>query len=257
MPRYNTPQRYQVGEWWIGRKPGSPAWHRCRYNTETQQTERISLRTVDYAEAKQRLDQWFIESHRPQSEPLTEISLAAVVGRYLSEHAAHTPSAKTALIHASIWLDYWQDAALSELTPPKQREFHAALKSQGKSESYIQRSIATIQAAVNFAWKNGEIAAPVYFLKLPKQSGKPMGRPIERAELRALLAASPAEHLQRYIKTLMATAARPDAVLDLNSRQIDFQRGLINLNPAGRQQTKKYRPTVRLPARYADDIQRD
>ena len=35
---------------------------------------------------------------------------------------------------------------------------------------------------------------------------------------------------------------------DLHQSQIDVERGLIELNPPGRAQTKKYRPTVKLPS---------
>jgi integrase len=54
--------------------------------------------------------------------------------------------------------------------------------------------------------------------------------------------------MQAFMLWTIATAARPEAVLALHSRQIDFQNGLIHLNPPEREQvTKKYRPVVRLP----------
>ena len=44
------------------------------------------------------------------------------------------------------------------------------------------------------------------------------------------------------------TGARPEAVLELHSRQINFEDGLVHLNPPGHEQVaKKYRPVVRLP----------
>lgn len=46
---------------------------------------------------------------------------------------------------------------------------------------------------------------------------------------------------------MIATAARPDAVLDLTFDRCDFERRLIILNPDSREQTKKHRPTVRMP----------
>src|SRR5262249_1692719 len=43
------------------------------------------------------------------------------------------------------------------------------------------------------------------------------------------------------------TWARPEAICDLNVRtQVDFERGLVNLNPPGRRQNRKYRSTIRL-----------
>jgi integrase len=40
------------------------------------------------------------------------------------------------------------------------------------------------------------------------------------------------------------TMARPEAILELTRFQLDFESRLVRLNPEGRRQTKKYRPTV-------------
>jgi integrase len=45
----------------------------------------------------------------------------------------------------------------------------------------------------------------------------------------------------------LGTGARPEAVLDLHASQIDLEAALIVLNPPGQRQTKKHRPTVKLP----------
>ena len=52
----------------------------------------------------------------------------------------------------------------------------------------------------------------------------------------------------------LGTAARPHAALDLQSGRIDVDRGLVELNPIGRMQTKKHRPTVKLPPALKDDV---
>lgn len=55
------------------------------------------------------------------------------------------------------------------------------------------------------------------------------------------------EHLFRYTLMALNTWARPEALFELNvSEQVDFENGLINLNPKGRAQNNKYRPTIRL-----------
>jgi integrase len=43
---------------------------------------------------------------------------------------------------------------------------------------------------------------------------------------------------------LCATAGRPEAILELNRAQLDTDAKLVHLNPPGRRQTKKRRPTV-------------
>ena len=44
----------------------------------------------------------------------------------------------------------------------------------------------------------------------------------------------------------IATAGRPEAILDLKWDQVDLTGGVIHLNPTGRIQTNKQRPTVRI-----------
>lgn len=250
MPRYT--KRYQVGDWWVGRKSGRPAWYRCRYNPETEQTERVSLGTTDYELACERLDEWFVANHRPQQASADTVTLAEVLGRYYREHAHALPSAQAVRLHSALWLDYWADATLAELTPAAQRRFHQQLFAAGKSASYIQRTVATARAAVNHAWRAGDISQPVTFLTLPASSGIPKGRPLERDEIGALLVAARSDHIIRFIQVLVATAARPGAALDLAGAQCDWQRGLIDLNPPGRARTKKRRPIVRMPRFFLD-----
>ena len=51
----------------------------------------------------------------------------------------------------------------------------------------------------------------------------------------------------RYIILALNAWARPETIIDLSvSAQVDFESGLIYLNPPGRIQNKKVRPTIRL-----------
>ena len=50
---------------------------------------------------------------------------------------------------------------------------------------------------------------------------------------------------------LIGTACRPEAALELTGAQLDFEDGLIDLNPRGRAQTKKFRPVVKMPEALA------
>jgi len=54
---------------------------------------------------------------------------------------------------------------------------------------------------------------------------------------------------------MLATAGRTGAVVDLTYSQIDLTNNLIHLNPTGRQQNKKYRPTVRLPEQLIEYVE--
>ncbi len=70
-------------------------------------------------------------------------------------------------------------------------------------------------------------------------------------QLAAMIDALPEdeEHEVAFRDVVMAlnTWARPEAITDLSVRHpVDFTRGIIDLNPPGRLQNKKVRPTIRL-----------
>lgn len=55
------------------------------------------------------------------------------------------------------------------------------------------------------------------------------------------------EHAFRYFIVALNTWARPEAIHELNFyQQINYEYGLVDLNPEGREQTKKVRPIIRL-----------
>lgn len=53
-----------------------------------------------------------------------------------------------------------------------------------------------------------------------------------------------APHARLYVLLGLFTMARPTAILELTWDRVDFDRGLIDLNPPGRKQTAKRRPVV-------------
>jgi integrase len=55
------------------------------------------------------------------------------------------------------------------------------------------------------------------------------------------------ENLFRFIVFMLNTWARPEAILEIDvPEQVDFEAGILRLNPPGRKQTKKVRPTIPL-----------
>ncbi|API60880.1 hypothetical protein BSL82_01115 [Tardibacter chloracetimidivorans] len=69
-------------------------------------------------------------------------------------------------------------------------------------------------------------------------------RHLTKEQFRKFLSEVKAPHAQLYMVLALATCARPTAILQLTWDRVDFERGLINLNRAGRVQTAKRRPTV-------------
>jgi integrase len=61
------------------------------------------------------------------------------------------------------------------------------------------------------------------------------------------------ENLFRFVIMALNTWARPEAVIDLRrDTQIDWPFGVVDLNPPGRRQTKKFRPRIKLTENLAD-----
>lgn len=120
----------------------------------------------------------------------------------------------------------------------------------------ISKELAFLNAAINHAVKKRRLPkgdAP--FIESPGTS-PPRDRWLEIAELNRLLdaalepsgpragSADKLPRIYRFIALAYGTAARKQSVLELQRGQIDRVRGLIYLNPKGRNQTKKRRATI-------------
>jgi len=249
MPRYATTKRYQVGDYWLSKQSRSPAWCRTWYCKRTKQTRRTSLRTTNFNEAKDSLNQWFILECQKKNQPSDRVTIAAIFARYYEKHGKHLSSYDSVKRNLSFWLDFHGEATLEEAADLRQQEvFRTWLQSEKKLGLNSVRKVITIgKAACNWSYKRGEIENVPYFemVKVPKS--EPLGRHIEISEVAALFKAADKKHIKLFILMLIATAARPKAILDLQFNQIDFTRNIIDLNPKGRSQTTKTRPVVKLP----------
>lgn len=258
MPRYNVKRTYQVGEYWLSRIPRSPAWQRTWFDNDTRQTRRVSLCTSDIEEAKDRLTDWVLINRKKKKEAPDRVTLAELFIPFYEQHGSKLKSAYQAQYGLTHWLDFYGDATVSEaLDISEQERFLKYLTiDKGVSANTAHRIVAVGSAALKWSWKRGMLESVPYIM-FPKQTkGAPLGRPLEVDELRRLLAATKSPHMRTFILLMIGTAARPDAVMDLTFDRCDFERRLIILNPADREQTKKYRPTVRMPENLVDHLRK-
>jgi len=104
------------------------------------------------------------------------------------------------------------------------------------------------RAALNRARKWQEVSEiPHIFSTMTaetKRAREPKGRPISAEELSRLFDAARSRHMLTFLLIASNTLARPAAILDLSSLQFDDTHGLLDLNPPGRKQNKKFRPIV-------------
>ena len=111
------------------------------------------------------------------------------------------------------------------------------------------RVLGAGRAAINYAWKHGEIPHAPFILPLEcaPEVAPPKGRPLEVEEVGRLFESTENPNLKTFMVLMLATAGRPEAILNLTRQRCDVENRLIKQNADDRPQTKKYRPTVRMP----------
>jgi len=248
MPRRRHPRPGRVGDYWLSQPwPDSGIWYRTWYDRgPPRRLRRASLGTEDFQAAFDALVAW-VAGHATQPEtPAADTLLESVWLRYWEQHGKHLASAEATRIALGYWSELLPEARVAELTPTRQRAFVEALRSRGHSNGYIARILTVGRAALNRAYRYGELDRAPYILPVP--AGPPRERRLSLEEMARFLLQVRTAHLATYCAVALATLARPEAILELQRFQLDFATGLVHLNPAGRPQTKKYRPVVPMGA---------
>ena len=233
---------YQAGEFWLDLHPRSKFWQICRYDERTGQVRWKSTSTEDFGEAQKALDEHFIEARRPKNEPPEAVLLDEVLADYLEIGLAGKPRQDPAS-HAVTHINHqFAGYLVAELSKAEQEDFVKALRAKGYAGSYIDDILGTLKAAINFAIREEQLCFAPHIISVDR--GDPKDYAIELEELAALIDAIEEEHVLTWMAVSLNTLCRPGNALDLTRPQCDFRRALVNLNPKGRRQTKKYRPIV-------------
>jgi integrase len=165
-----------------------------------------------------------------------------VLIRYYEGHACNIRSSEDARRSLDKWSTYFAEQVVSDITSTSIEGFVKSLAVQGHSEGYIGRILRVGKAALNRAYKLDEIASVPY---VPSGSiGGVRERVLSLEESAALFNAVESDHLLMYLLIAYNTLARPEAILELKKFQVNFDDRIIQLNPPGREQTKKLRPTL-------------
>lgn len=237
--------RFQIGEYWLDKRAGSDNWCRCWFDRDTRQTCRASLGTRDLEAAKVKLAQWVTLNARVKKADPADRLLAEVCARYFAKHGPDIIGQKSQRRSLEMMLERLDPISVDEFTMEVQNDLVRRMKAEGYSIGTIKRGLLAVKAATNWAWKNRELSAQIPYLSLP--DAEPRERVLTIAEMAALWDAIEPHHLRVFFLLLLGTAARPAALLELTREQCDVVGRLITLNPAGRDQTKKRRPTIAIP----------
>jgi hypothetical protein len=148
-------RNFQLGIFWLGQRTGSAAWYRCW--REGNGTQRVSLGTTDFDEAKQRLTDWFVLQTKPE-QAAAAVALAEVIARYWNERGKFTSHPPTTKTHCNHWLDFFREKSVEDATEyVEQERFKTALADCRLSPQSINNILSTGRAALRMAWKKGEL----------------------------------------------------------------------------------------------------
>lgn len=253
MPRPRQKALFELGGQWIGRESGKPFLYRFWHDAGTGHSRRASLGTENLEAAKAALAEIVVKGAPKDSDSY----LSVILETYYQARTDHLPSAYQARRAGTLALECWGDLIRAGgIDEERQKKFvRDGLKAK-QAISYISRNLGVIAAAIEHAGLNirityGETAILnrwPEFEKSPALKPKAKRKIYEPTdeEMARLLRANISPAFRRWVLNSMATAGRPEAVLQLtpDSRVRDL--GLIDLNPEGRRQNKKYRAAVRV-----------
>ncbi|HEY0833322.1 MAG TPA: hypothetical protein VGE72_05375 [Azospirillum sp.] len=251
MPRKRSADRFLArhGEWGIVRRGAT--LYRVRYDPAAKREERHSLGTTEIRVAEERLTLWLAEQYRPRNESPAAVPLAWVFTDYYDHYGCKRAAARSIKRSLALWTEFWDESMVDDVTPRRLEDFIRWLRERGLATGTIDSVLAYGRAAMRRAQRHQHLVAapfvPAVGTTEDRQGARPLGRPlISAAEVAKILDAIPPRHdfLWRYCVLALNTMARPAAIVDLTSVQVDAINGVIHLNPPGRRQTKKRRPTV-------------
>jgi integrase len=248
-------EKFRIGDWWLDREPGSASWYRYRYEPVQRSVRRRSLRTSDFEAAKLKLAEFVTATAKPTGQPAQAVYLAPVLEQYLTNVTDKKPSKKSRAIARAAGrhvLSYFGSRAkVGSLTKERQREFmrHCADK-LGHSVDYISRNLSVVATALHHARLRDTPTIVYGKARIAEILDKPAPGPREwiptiEAVGRMfdhLPKGKTGENLFRFLIVMLTTGARPEAALDLGPKQVTGR--IVKLNPIGRRQNKKVRPTI-------------
>lgn len=251
---------FTCGEYWLAKYAKSPFWQRTWYDERTRQTKRVSLGTSDLPTAQKALTEWYLANCLQPKQAVAEKLFDEVVLAYYHGHAVNVRAGTRIKYQLGHIVGHFTGLTVAEACKPDRvASFTENLLKRGLKPSSINNILTVMKAAVNRAYKRGEIEQAPYIGLLKSVDEQPKGRPLKPQEIGALLAVAHG-HTRTMLMLCIGTGSRPEALCELKWPQVDFDGGIIELNPPGRAQTRKYRPTVKLPptlAAYLKGLTRD
>ncbi len=242
--------------YWLAIAVPSGVHYASWYDALAEQTRRRSLDTTDPEAAFATMRS--LEERGITGDPGTALHLKAIrtVAELLDWHEDYTKtlvSAEDEGLNIRLLKRHLGKRQVASLVEEDFDAFRNIRLAAGRTLGTVSRELTTLRSAIKRAVRNRRLRrdaaphVPEYADKNYKRSAPPKGRVMTLQELAKLIDAFVEVHMLIYVVWLINTAARPGAILDVTDVQIDIERNRVNMNPPGRIQTKKWRPTLPIP----------
>ena len=266
---------FQIGDYWLGAEETGASIYYYWYDTGAGRVRRKPTGKTELEDAKKWLATLVLAE--PVDRPLhpDSVTIAAVKNFYMMHHGDGIRSkaaAKRAFELLSIYMKLAELPGIpkvGDFTLARQQgfmrwcvlEYDLSGKSISTYLSYIKagwKFSATPRLIVDGRGREREIALLDFppsiddseatvskVTKLPRS--KPRDWIPTDGELARFIDCTNDEHVFRYVIVSLNTWARPEAICQLSVlKQVDFERRMVAMNPPGRMQNRKIRPTIRL-----------
>jgi len=245
---------WEFGEQWVTDRPNTTSLYRAWYDPAGRKVRYASLNTADLEDAKRQLAAYVLKHDAMPKLAPAGIELEAVLERYYLQHGIDTAAARSAKAAIGMWKRHFGSGALvSDVTLETCKAMIARWRREGRSDGTIARYLGVGRAAFSRAVKAEELT---YAPPVPSvTSNAEYSHVATDAQMAGFLNAVDRPHLMLYCMIRIGTGCRDDAARDLGSAQVDLARGVVALNPDGRVQTKKRRPTLKLVPTLSQALQ--
>ncbi|MDN3569977.1 tyrosine-type recombinase/integrase [Methylobacterium longum] len=209
---------------------------------------RKSTGTDDLNAALRALKAHFLAEDTPDVQDVSRVPIADIVLAYYLQHGQHLTSRKWLKYAIDHWVRFYgeTESVWAATRPARIERFIDDLRRRELKSSSINNVLTAGKAALSRSWRRGELTRQVHVPSVKVTKVQPKGRPLSVEECAAWLDAS-APHFHALLFICLATGSRPEAVKQLRWAQVDFDDGLLHLNPEERAQTSKRRPVVKMP----------
>ncbi len=226
------PKRKRGGQDGLYQRPDSENWWVSFTNASGERIRR-SCGTTDRKEAEAILAKLRVEAHQVRHwDAAPSRTFEELMVGYLRARR-HKRSAATDLFRARALREHLGGAVMQEISPARLRVYIEARRDEGVTDSTINREMALLSAAINYANTEWEWALPnpVRGRLLAEPEGRV--RWISREEANRLLDAAKkalrVPFLAEFIALGLYTGCRKEELLGLEWSRVDLRENLIHL----------------------------